>query len=416
MLSLIMAVRLKEDKLPDKCSICGATESKTFWDYPDGKVLCDKCEHKPKLLSNLKPLLKYSVPLLIIVIVVAISMLLFTYAENSSLKQDIVGLQNEKSDLNSRIASLNETLDTCQEANLTFNNQYETVSNELDSTKKEYSGAYKVPYVVMRGRTATTVFKKINGELITWKWPASAFEDAFTTSYKKKTLIPATFVPMMQSICDNYNNTLYNTYKAYFSLCEYLCVNLNACSCRPTVQSYYDSYVSETNTCTQRVQSIADQGVHYKELTLPNGTKTRVIDYTEFVEKDVFKNVINTIYDPNKTDRENLEEIANVNSQLTTYSSLLGGVPRYSLETLSEGGGDCGAKAVLVASLLKAVPKNWKVQLVYLDSDNPANPQNVNHALVYVDTGTYKTFIETTTDSNELDYWTQELNGWYFDV
>ncbi|MCX6803722.1 MAG: hypothetical protein NTY48_04085, partial [Candidatus Diapherotrites archaeon] len=31
-------------KLSDKCSNCGSTKSSDFWDYPDGTVLCDKCE------------------------------------------------------------------------------------------------------------------------------------------------------------------------------------------------------------------------------------------------------------------------------------------------------------------------------------------------------------------------------------
>jgi len=33
-------------KLSDKCSNCGSTKSPDFWDYPDGTVLCDKCEKK----------------------------------------------------------------------------------------------------------------------------------------------------------------------------------------------------------------------------------------------------------------------------------------------------------------------------------------------------------------------------------
>jgi len=33
-------------KSADKCSGCGVTKSKTFWDYPNGTMLCDKCEKK----------------------------------------------------------------------------------------------------------------------------------------------------------------------------------------------------------------------------------------------------------------------------------------------------------------------------------------------------------------------------------
>jgi len=30
----------------EKCSNCGITKTKTFWDYDDGTFLCDKCEKK----------------------------------------------------------------------------------------------------------------------------------------------------------------------------------------------------------------------------------------------------------------------------------------------------------------------------------------------------------------------------------
>ncbi len=34
-----------DEEREDKCSKCGTTKSKTFWDFDDGSVLCDKC-HK----------------------------------------------------------------------------------------------------------------------------------------------------------------------------------------------------------------------------------------------------------------------------------------------------------------------------------------------------------------------------------
>ncbi|MBS3122535.1 hypothetical protein J4434_06660 [Candidatus Woesearchaeota archaeon] len=36
---------MAKKKYPDKCSNCGTTKTKTFWDLDDGSVLCDKC-HK----------------------------------------------------------------------------------------------------------------------------------------------------------------------------------------------------------------------------------------------------------------------------------------------------------------------------------------------------------------------------------
>lgn len=41
-----MVIKSKKDELPDKCSNCGSTKSKAFWDYDDGSVLCDACENK----------------------------------------------------------------------------------------------------------------------------------------------------------------------------------------------------------------------------------------------------------------------------------------------------------------------------------------------------------------------------------
>ena len=63
--------------------------------------------------------------------------------------------------------------------------------------------------------------------------------------------------------------------------------------------------------------------------------------------------------------------------------------------------------------------KDWTIQLVYLDADNPTNPQTVNHVAVYVSNGDWRTFVETTAGTKEWGleaYDNTSIRGWYYDV
>ena len=173
--------------------------------------------------------------------------------------------------------------------------------------------------------------------------------------------------------------------------------------------SFEQSFINGYNT--------RKSGLQYKRLDFGNGKVVSVIDYTVFVEDKLFNDVIGKLYDSSKSDRKNIEEIVNINNQLVTYSSELTDTPRYSLETLSEGGGDCEDQAILVASMLKSVPKNWKISLVYIDADNPSSPKEVNHVIVKVDNGSEIFSIETTIKNNNLDFYNNvDVVGWFFEV
>ncbi len=157
-------------------------------------------------------------------------------------------------------------------------------------------------------------------------------------------------------------------------------------------------------------------GMQYVTLAMENGKRPTMVDYTKFVDADTFGKVIPPIYDASLSDEEFIKEAWNLVTQLTTYSADIQETPRYPIETITEGGGDCEDMAILMASLLKAADKNWKVQLVYMDADNPENPTTINHALVYVDTGIYSTFIDTTQNIQMNPYLYDTVSGFYFDA
>jgi hypothetical protein len=349
---------------------------------------------------------------LILIICIGLGIL---FINNLGLNTNIKNLEKTNNELNINLDNTLNSLKISNSKNDVLQKSYNSKVTEINNFKNEYQGAYKVPYVVMRGRNAEAVFKKINGEIQTWTWPADSFENAFKQGYYKRDLVGNTFVPILTANCETVNQNTYATYEAYFDLCNVYCTTYASCNCRQQVQTYYNSYLKVVNDCRQEVEDVSKQGLILKQLEGDNGKTFSVIDVTGFVEDNLFDNVIDTIYDSSKSDLENIEEIWNINNQLTTYSSELEDTPRYSLETLSEGGGDCEDKAILVASLLKSIPKNWKISLVYMDSDNPTNPKTVNHVIVQVDTGDNKIFIETTAPEDGLNVYTNVV-GWYFEV
>jgi hypothetical protein len=97
--------------------------------------------------------------------------------------------------------------------------------------------------------------------------------------------------------------------------------------------------------------------------------------------------------------------------QLANYASEDTETPRYSLETLLAGGGDCEDLSILLASMIKAAPVDWYVDLVYIDSVNINNPQEPDHVVVYVDTGRESFILEATNDQTMLPY-TSGVTGW----
>jgi hypothetical protein len=146
------------------------------------------------------------------------------------------------------------------------------------------------------------------------------------------------------------------------------------------------------------------------------GQEYESVDFSPYVRKS-FTGVIDQVYDNSKNDYDFGYEVWYIVSQLTTYSDDIGEDPRWALETLTRGGGDCEDTAILIADMLRssAHTKNWKIRLYYFDAHNPKNPQTINHVAIHVDDGRYSYILESTEKSYPY-VWTDGIKGWHVDV
>jgi len=186
----------------------------------------------------------------------------------------------------------------------------------------------------------------------------------------------------------------------------------------------FDVETFEANTVTgtfMRLLDISDLnrlGLSIIAQRFINGTKyvnlgnMQYIDCRPYIVKENFQNT--TFYSLHTDDESRIKEVWNMVTQLCSYVGELKETPRLPLETLLFGGGDCEDLAILTASILKAMCSDWTVQLVYMDSDNPTSYKTVNHVSVFVDTGTYQTFVECTRKNVMNPY--QIVDGFYVDV
>ena len=150
-------------------------------------------------------------------------------------------------------------------------------------------------------------------------------------------------------------------------------------------------------------------------LVTGNGDEFYVEDYRVFVQPEVFRDVITDLYDAARDDEAFIRQIWAIVTQLTIWTEEIGSIPRYPLEALLAGGGDCEDLSILFASMIKAAPVDWEVNLVYMDTSNPHDPQLADHVIVYIDTGAQTYLIETTSNQDMTPY-PGGVTGWYFPI
>lgn len=139
-----------------------------------------------------------------------------------------------------------------------------------------------------------------------------------------------------------------------------------------------------------------------------------MVDFTKYVYPETFEDVVTSLYERSDDEWEFAEEAFNIVAQLTVYSEDIGEDPRWPLETFTEGGGDCEDLAILYATLLKAAPYPYEVELVYMDADNPTDPEDVNHVIVKISTDDWAMFAECTSNQGWGYY--ERVVGWYYEL
>ncbi len=137
-------------------------------------------------------------------------------------------------------------------------------------------------------------------------------------------------------------------------------------------------------------------------------------DFRPFVDPRPFEGVMKQLYAESTDDDAFIREVWHIIGQLSTYSYEIEETPRYPLETLLAGGGDCEDTGILLSSMIRAARDDWPINLVYMDAQNPEKPEAVNHLIVHVDTGSRQYLIETT--SNVIMEPFTNVEGWYLAV
>ena len=149
-----------------------------------------------------------------------------------------------------------------------------------------------------------------------------------------------------------------------------------------------------------------------------DGETIRTINLDGFVKR-AFVNVIDDVYDNSADDSYFIWNVWHIVSQLTVYDADVYEYSegRYALETLTRGGGDCEDLTILIADMLMSSEHtaDWTIQYVFMDADNPTDPQTMNHVILYVNDGEFDYYIEST-GAPSWEYYPDGVNGWYFDV
>jgi transglutaminase-like putative cysteine protease len=237
--------------------------------------------------------------------------------------------------------------------------EYEELRQEYENLRKRYQNlreqALVPPYITTGQRTATVTFETLSGEINTWSWDSSVLTAQNTTG----------------SIIREFS----------YSELEYL--NFN--------ESGFEG--------GSKYQRLGDFGSYYQ--------------LNPFVIASNFTPLAEDFYNRNQSYRERIREAWNFVTQLNDYVADIGETPRFPLETLLLGGGDCEDSAILLASILYAMPTDLNTKFMYIDIDNPVDPHNINHVIVSAETdeGTY--LIETT--GNQMQPY-DKVDGFAVDV
>jgi hypothetical protein len=276
-------------------------------------------------------------------------------SEHHALADQYNSLTSKYNSLNNEYSTLQANYNTLSAEHVNLQNNYDLLLNDYNDTTQAYADFREVaiapPYIYIRGREAHLAFLTPNQETYRWRVPFDLFERDLERGNAER------------------NKILFDP-------------------------DYPRIVLRNTN----------------------NGESYPEIDYRRFVDPSPFTAFSRYFYDRASSEEAFISEIWYIAAQLTAYSSEITDTPRYPLETLLAGGGDCEDHAILFASMiLAAAPQDWKVDLVYMDSDHPTEPQTINHMIVYIETQNRPYTIEAT-GKQIMEPYLQGVNGWYTEI
>lgn len=218
--------------------------------------------------------------------------------------------------------------------------RYDELRDQHIELQERVRYAKSPPYILTDRRSIAVTYETLDGEIESWQWDSSALSGQITSGHFIRTLT--------------------------HSQLEYL--------------GWDDFGFRDGNKYTR----LGDFGSYYQ--------------LNPFVVPSNFTPLSENLYNRHSTNLERIRAAWNFTTQLNDYVSEIEETPRFPLETLLMGGGDCEDSAILLGSLLYSMPADWVVSFWYIDIDNPTDPENINHVILSVETEQGATLIETTSD------------------
>jgi hypothetical protein len=161
-----------------------------------------------------------------------------------------------------------------------------------------------------------------------------------------------------------------------------------------------------------RAQLLLDKPKRYLTVKDSRGVKHRFYDFRIFVNPEPFEEFAKELYGISGSRETFIYDVWSLVTQLSDYTPEIGETPRWPLETLVEGGGDCEDVTILIISILMASGEVDEVGMLYMDVNHPTDFHEANHVIVYVRVGENETIVDGTAPV--MNPFGDDVDGFYY--
>lgn len=232
--------------------------------------------------------------------------------------------------------------------------------SEYEELRQKYNNlrenALVPPYIVADRRNVSVTYETLEGDYRAWQWDSRALESQVTSGNFARELT--------------------------YSQLEYL---------------NWNSFGFEGRS---KYRELGNYGLYYQ--------------LNPFVIPSNFGPLSEQIHNEYQSDLERVRAAWNFVTQLNDYVSEIRETPRFPLETLLMGGGDCEDSAILLGSVLYSMPADLEPKFWFIDIDNPTDPEDINHVILSADIEGNPVLIETTSSSDMNPY--NQVNGFSVEI